>query len=209
MQHHHHHQSNLVGSKLMSLIPPQDSDSDSDSEIKRFMLTFKTDLIHWIGCALPLPCPCIRFAIQSHLKTHYCRVCGEYLKYNSGQRKPVIHLHDRDGKMRWNRKEMYVPPLLQHIHINSDLMIIEWKRRFPQVKRLPIHEVITTNPSYVSIPKRIQSIRLWHIDEWNLLYPDFSMSLKDRTQSSHQYLTAMKIKLMKVSGLLFVPDLVL
>ena len=197
---------NLASSKLMSLTPSS-HDKNPDSEIKTFMLSFKIDLIHWLGCALPLPCPCIRLTIRNHLKTHYCRVCGEYLKYNKGQRKPVIHLHDYGGKMKWNRREMYVPPLLRHIHINPDLMIFEWRRRFHEMKRLPIHECTSINSLYVSIPKRIQSIRLWHIDEWNLLYPEFSISLKDKTP--HQYLITMKSRLLQYSNLLFVPDLVL
>jgi len=166
---------------------------------------YRSQLIHLIGGALPVLCPIVQDAIRTHLNANYCSVCGEYLKYNILRKKPLRHLHD-NYKKRIIRKEKYIPLFLRRFHVNLELMTIEWRRHFHHIQKLPLLQCWSEQYPYhyITMPSKIQALRIWNIDEWNLLYPELAIHPYLRRLQNIE--TIVENKLIR-HNIFFVPDL--
>ena len=125
--------------------------------------THKWDILRYVGCALPQLTAIQKRILREQLDQRYCPVCGEYM-YNPYRLRSIRHYH------HLIRKHRFIPLFQKRILIHVHNQLVEWTRRFPQVMRLLISEknLAFSPPQFVH---RIPAVRMWTIDEWNLLYP--------------------------------------
>lgn len=131
----------------------------------------KWNILRCLGCFLPRLTCIQRTFIRKQLKERYCATCGEYI-YNPFKRRKIRHYHYHQGY-----KYKYIPILCERLVLYPSIQLVEWTRRFPNVMRLIISEkdmyfYNTMKPRYTH---RIPAMRLWSMEEWNLMHPDIPL----------------------------------
>jgi len=134
----------------------------------------------------------LRRHIRRHLCENYCSQCGEYI-YNPFTRRKIRHYHAK-------KFQKYNSLCIQRLRIYPKLYMVEWERRFPNVMRL----MLTKEELMLGITKvrarRIQSCRIWTIDEWNTYNPSLTISYSYGMR---------RLPPNDICDILFVPDLTL
>lgn len=135
----------------------------------------KWNIIRYMGCPLPDLTSLQKSFIRKQLNDRYCPICGEYI-YNPFQRRKIRHYHYRQGY-----KFKYIPILCERLVMYPSVQLVEWTRRFPNVMRLIISEkdmyfYNTVKPRYTH---RIPAMRLWTMEEWNLMHPEVPLRPED------------------------------
>jgi hypothetical protein len=106
--------------------------------------------------------------IRPHLDKHYCKVCGNYQFFSFARKDIKPHNH-------FFYKNNFTPILQQRLKIHRSLCLIELERYFSRVCYLPLEKYnFSASPS-----KRIPSLSLWTIDEWNLMFPEMFIRKDD------------------------------
>lgn len=127
----------------------------------------KWNILRYIGTALPRLTALQKELIRNQLNTRYCPECGEYI-YNPFKRRRIRHYH------RLLRLNKYQRISQQRITIHPNHQLVEWTRRNPLVLKLMINDddICFYNNMKPRFIHRIPAVRMWTIDEWNILYPN-------------------------------------
>lgn len=140
----------------------------------RILPRHKWNILRYVGCALPPLTGIQREIIRNQLSTRYCPECGEYI-YNPFKRRRIRHYH------RLLRVNKYQNISHQRIIIHPNHQLVEWTRRNPSVMKLLINDddIYFYNNMKPCFIHRIPAVRMWTIDEWNTLYPNYAISKTD------------------------------
>jgi len=154
------------------------------------------NILKFVGCALPTLSTLQKEIIRKQLNERYCPTCGEYI-YNPFRKRKIKHYHS----LR-NHKFTYIIQKRLLIHPHNQL--VEWTRHFPNVMKLIVADadLFFYNDSKPRFVHRIQSVRMWTIDEWNNLYPSSFYIWKN------DLLQRINTDRLKGVDFLWVPDLV-
>lgn len=121
------------------------------------------DVIRFMGCPWPKLCGFQKEVIRKQLDERYCSRCGEYM-YNPFTKRKIRHYH---------HPRKYINLLTRRLRIHPRTHLVEWTRHFPRVMRI-IHsstDIFFYGAVKPRFSKRIPSLRMWSIDEWNVMYP--------------------------------------
>lgn len=135
----------------------------------------KWNILQYMQGALPNLSCLQKKLIRKQLNERYCATCGEYI-YNPFKRRKIRHYHYHQGY-----KYKYIPIICERLVLYPSTQLVEWTRRFPNVMKLAISEkdiyfYDTIKPRYTH---RIPAMRLWTMEEWNLIHPDIQLRPED------------------------------
>lgn len=117
-------------------------------------------ILSFLKEGFPIPEKKEQYMIQKHLDKHYCSICGEYIYSHFPQRENFHHHH-----AYYPRK--FESTFMKRVKIFPKLNVVVLERLNPNVGLLP-----KKNMNYISIrSKKLVSLRIWSIDEWNAIYP--------------------------------------
>lgn len=144
--------------------------------MKKLVTRHKWMVLDYIGCAVPPLTSLQKSMIRKQLEERYCPHCGEYI-YNPYKKRKIKHYHHS----LYKKVESWKHPFYQRIAIYPQCQFVEWQRRFPHVMRLMISDrdlffYHAIKPQFIH---RIPAVRMWSIDEWNLLYPHLPIKKDD------------------------------
>lgn len=134
----------------------------------------KWEILRYMGPPLPVLTALQKGVLRKQLEEKYCHRCGEYI-YNPYRRRKIRHYHHRLSKARCQ------PLLKERLLLHTQSRLVEWTRRFHNVMRLVITPqdmdfYKTRMPRFLH---RIPALRMWTMEEWNLLHPDIPVRVED------------------------------
>lgn len=134
----------------------------------------KWNIVRYIGPVLPKLSGLQNCIIRKQLTERYCHLCGEYI-YNPYHNRQVKHYHH----LKYHYK--YTPLFEKRVLIHPQSQLVEWTRRFHKVLRLLITEsdIIFYKGMKPQFTRRIPSIRMWTINEWNDIHPNIRIFKTD------------------------------
>lgn len=126
----------------------------------------KWNIIKYVGCALPNLSAFQKSIIRKQLNERYCPECGEYI-YNPFNKRKIRHYHHLRTKHKFNAIAH------ERLRIYPHNQLVEWTRRSPFVMKLITseEELVFYRGAKPRFVHRIPSLRMWTIDEWNILHP--------------------------------------
>lgn len=126
----------------------------------------KWNIIKYIGCAVPKLSALQKVIIRKQLNERYCPECGEYI-YNPFSRRKIRHYH------HLRVKHKFTPLAQERLRIYPSNQLVEWTRRSPHVMKLMLsqEDLVFCRGLKPRFIHRIPAVRMWTIDEWNILHP--------------------------------------
>jgi len=157
----------------------------------------KWNIIKFVGCPLPTLSTFQKEIIRKQLNERYCSTCGEYI-YNPFRKRKIKHYH----LLRNHHK--FTPLIQKRLLIHPRHQLVEWTRHFPNVMKLIVSgaDLYFYNKYKPQFVRRIPSVRMWSIEEWNNLCPSSFYIWKD------DFLQRINTDRLKSVDYLWVPDLV-